>query len=116
VEIKGIVFAGTATPNAEATKAFFGKVLSVDPEPLEGFPAHVFHFPDGSSFGVVHVPSDEMASRPIGFKVDDLDAAIAELTEAGIELGSIGESPIGRYVHFNAPDGHLYELVETSER
>ena len=115
MEIKGIVFAGSATTEREETRAFFSKVLSMQPRPLEGYPADVFEFPDGSAFGVVQVPSKELARRTIGFLVDDLDAGLAELREAGIEVGDVGENRLGRYAHFTAPDGHLYELVEKPE-
>ena len=111
MEIRGIVFTGSATDRAEDTTAFFRSVFGQEPEPLEGFPAQVFSFPDGSSFGVVQVPA-EMATRTIGFEVDDLDAGVAELKDKGIEVGDIGSNQLGRYVHLTAPDGRLYELVE----
>ncbi len=111
MEIKGIIFSGTATDRADETAAFFRSVFTQEPEPLEGFPAQVFNFPNGSSFGVVQVP-EEMATRTIGFQVDDLDAAVEELQAKGIEVGDIGSNQLGRYIHFTAPDGRLYELVE----
>ena len=111
MEIKGIVFSGTATAKADETTAFFRGIFSQEPEPLEGLPAQVFDFPDGSSFGVVQVP-EEMATRTIGFQVDDLDAAVQELKDKGIDVGDIGSNQLGRYIHFTAPDGCLYELVE----
>lgn len=111
MEIKGIVFSGTATDRADETAAFFRSVFAQEPEPLEGFPAQVFNFSDGSSFGVVQVP-EEMATRTIGFQVDDLDAAATELRDKGIQVGEIGSNLLGRYIHFTATDGRLYELVE----
>ena|SRR5688500_2153242 len=112
MEIEGIVFAGSATPEAEETTAFFATMFGMEPEPLEGYPAKVFNFPDGSSFGVVHITSAASATRTIGFQVKDLDGAIAELADAGIEVGPVGENKLGRYAHLTAPDGRLYELVE----
>ena len=112
MQIEGIVFAGSATTGADATTDFFTKVFGMEPEPLEGYPARVFNFPDGSSFGVVQIPTDDMATRTIGFRVADLDSAVSELRAAGIEVGPIGENQLGRYAHFHAPDGRLYELVE----
>lgn len=112
MQIEGIVFAGSATPEAEETTAFFAQIFGMQPEPLEGYPANVFTFPDGSSFGVVHIPSADMATRTIGFRVADLDAAIAQLADAGIGVGPVGQNKLGRYAHLTAPDGHLYELVE----
>ena len=50
-------------------------------------------------------------ARSIGFLVDSLDEAIAELQAAGIEVGEPSGNARYRYVHFRAPDGKLYELV-----
>jgi len=44
--------------------------------------------------------------------VADLDEAIAELAAAGVATDAPAENARERYVHFTAPDGHLYELVE----
>lgn len=111
MRILGITFAGSATSRRAETRAFFLSVFGFEPQPLEGFPADVFELPDGSAFGVVEVP-EEMATRTIGFLVDDLDEAVAELREKGVEIGEPGENRLGRYAHFHAPDGKLYELVE----
>lgn len=111
MQIKGIVFVGTATPQREATTAFFERIFGAAPEPLEGFPADVFNFPDGSSFGVVEVPA-ESSTRTVGFLVEDMGAAISVLDAAGVPHGEVGENQLGRYVHITAPDGKLYELVE----
>ena len=49
----------------------------------------------------------------MGFLVKDLDAACAELRAAEVEVDdSIAANERFRYVHFRAPDGKLYELVE----
>ena len=50
--------------------------------------------------------------RTVGFTADDLDAAIVEL-KADVEVDdTIAANERVRYVHFRAPDGRLYELVE----
>ena len=47
------------------------------------------------------------------FTADDLDAAIVELRAADVEVDdTIAANERVRYVHFRAPDGRLYELVE----
>lgn len=112
MKVKGIVFAGTATSERTATTEFFTKIFGLQPEPLEGFPADVFSFEDGSSLGVVQVPDPVAATRTIGFWVEDLDEAVAELDRLGIAHDEIGSNRLGRYVHITAPDGRLYELVE----
>ena len=50
--------------------------------------------------------------RSIGFRVETLDDAIAELRSAGVEVDEPAENDRQRYAHFRAPDGRLYELVE----
>jgi catechol 2,3-dioxygenase-like lactoylglutathione lyase family enzyme len=49
-----------------------------------------------------------------GLRVDQLDAALEELTASGAEL--LGEICVGskgnRWVHFRAPDGTVFELIE----
>jgi glyoxylase I family protein len=53
------------------------------------------------------------AERTVGFLVDDLDAAVEELRAAGIETDDeVSVNERWRYLHFRAPDGQLYELVE----
>ncbi len=111
VEIRGITFVGTATPDAAATIAFARDVLGLVGEPLDGLPATLFRLPDGSSFAVMET-APERATRTVGFLVADLDAAIAELHAAGVATDGIGENARWRYTHFRAPDGELYELVE----
>ena len=75
--------------------------------------ADVFELPDGSQFAVAD--ADGMgAERTIGFEVEDVNDAVEELRAAGIETDDeISINERWRYVHFRAPDGQLYELVET---
>ena len=51
--------------------------------------------------------------RSIGFLVDDVERAAQELRAVGAEVDDeISGNARERYVHFRAPDGQLYELVE----
>ena len=51
--------------------------------------------------------------RTVGFLVDDLDDARRELLSSEVEVDEeISTNAQFRYLHFRAPDGHLYELVE----
>jgi catechol 2,3-dioxygenase-like lactoylglutathione lyase family enzyme len=51
--------------------------------------------------------------RTVGFLVEDIDAAALVLRAAGVTTDDkIAQSATQRYLHFRAPDGHLYELVE----
>jgi catechol 2,3-dioxygenase-like lactoylglutathione lyase family enzyme len=115
VRILGLVFAGTATDARTEMVMFLTETLGLRPVGLAGVEADAFRLPDGSVFAVADPRGMGDTSRSIGFSVDDLDAAIAQLRLAAVEVGEIAENEIGRYAHFRAPDGKLYELVETRE-
>jgi catechol 2,3-dioxygenase-like lactoylglutathione lyase family enzyme len=54
-------------------------------------------------------------ARSVGFLVENLEDAVTELRAAGVEVGDEpGENDRQRYIHFRAPDGELYELIEES--
>lgn len=44
--------------------------------------------------------------------VDDADAALAQLTAAGVEARGVEEFPWGRFVFFTDPDGNGWALQE----
>jgi glyoxylase I family protein len=51
--------------------------------------------------------------RSIGLLVDDLAGPVQELLVVGTEVDAeVSGNARERYVHFRAPDGLLYELVE----
>src|SRR4051794_6681062 len=112
MEILGLVFAGTATDRRPAMARFLSETLGLTGVDL-GMDADVFALPDGTHFAVAGPRGDAGGtSRTIGFLVDDLDAATAELRAAGIAVGDPGENDRQRYTHFHAPDGELYELIQ----
>ena len=114
MRITGITFVGTRTDARPAMADFLREVLGLSPaSPTAGMDADVFDLPDGSSFAVAPgVPPDE-EDRTVGFSVDDLDAARAALEAARVPVDDeISVNDRFRYLHFVAPDGHLYELVE----
>ncbi|MDX6513656.1 MAG: glyoxylase family protein [Gaiellaceae bacterium] len=113
MRIRGVTFVGTATAERPAMAAFARDVLGLDPIHVEGVDADLFGLPDGTSFAVADPRSMGVTSRTIGFLVDDIEEAIAELRAAGCDLDDeVATNERHRYVHFRAPDGHLYELVE----
>jgi catechol 2,3-dioxygenase-like lactoylglutathione lyase family enzyme len=116
MEVRGLVFAGTATKERAATSSFLRDVLGLSPVPLAGVDIDLFALPDGTAFAVAPAGSMGETRRTIGFRVDDLEAAIAELHAAGVETDGIGENSRWRYTHFRLPDGELYELVEERAR
>lgn len=69
-------------------------------------------------FDALRVPDPQAPGFELGFKVEDVDAAYAELVEAGAEpVTTPTDRPWGQrtaYVH--DPDGHLIELVTQFDR
>jgi catechol 2,3-dioxygenase-like lactoylglutathione lyase family enzyme len=111
--IKGIVFAGTATSARAEMSAFAADVLGLTPAVVAGVEADLFDLPDGSSFAVAAPDGMGPTERSLGFLVDDIALAAAELRAAGVEVDpEIADNERHRYLHFRAPDGKLYELVE----
>jgi catechol 2,3-dioxygenase-like lactoylglutathione lyase family enzyme len=112
VRVDGLTFVGTRTVARDAMTRFVQDVLGLVPTDPLGIDADLFELPDGSVFAIA--PTDEpTGERTVGFRVDDLDIACAELRAANIEVDTtIAANERFRYVHFRAPDGKLYELVE----
>ena len=116
MRILGLVFAGSATDRRVEMVRFAAETLGLDQVQVGGVDADMFALPDGSHFAVADPRGMGDTSRSIGFLVADLDEAIADLRTAGVEVGEPAENDRHRYVHFRAPDGKLYELVEQRAR
>ena len=112
MNVHGLVFVGTRTRDSEAMARFAADVLGLSPRPVDGGDASFFGLADGSSFAVQPVDDDEPEERTVGFLVDDVRAASGELRAAGVEVDDVARSGGLEYVHFRAPDGRLYELVQ----
>ena len=113
MRILGLVFAGSATGRRADMTAFAADVLGLERVEDPGVEADLFALPDGSRFAVADPRGMGETSRTIGFLVEDLDAAAAELRAAGAWVADeAGENAAERYRHFRAPDGKLYELIE----
>ena len=104
------VFAGTSTRRRSETADFLGGTLNLPRVRVDGVEADLFALPDGSTFAVASPGGMGDTPRSIGFLVDDLDVAAAELREAGVVVGPTSEHERERYLHFRAPDGELYEM------
>ena len=112
MRILGLVFAGTATKSRAQMARFVQETLGLERVEVGGVEADMFVLPDGSQFAVADPRGMGDTSRSIGFLVDDIEAAVAELRAAGVGVGEPAQNDRQRYVHFRAPDGKLYELVE----
>jgi catechol 2,3-dioxygenase-like lactoylglutathione lyase family enzyme len=115
-----LAWVGTRTGNAEPTVAFFRDVLGLRPDlELPGF--WTLKLPDGSKvevFGPDSPINRHFTTGPVmGFLVDDVFDATAELRSAGVEIllePELDESG-NAWVHFRAPDGNIYEFTQDSE-
>jgi hypothetical protein len=112
VKVEGLVFAGIASADPEALARFLGHALDVRVEQGDG--VSKLAFANGSTLAVV--PSDWIAppsDTNLGFLVDDVEVAVAELAERGIEpTGPLLDNADFRYRHFRAPDGRTFELLD----
>ena len=112
VRIEGLVFAGIASSDAAGLAGFFADVLGMEHVEEEGYARFVFS--NGTSIAVV--PPDWIAppsDTNLGFLVDDVEAATAELRARGIEPeGALQANDGHRYQHFRAADGRVFELLD----
>jgi catechol 2,3-dioxygenase-like lactoylglutathione lyase family enzyme len=112
-----LAWVGTRTEHDAATVAFFRDVLGLRAHLLEpGF--WVLKLADGSKveiFGPATEINRHFTTGPVvGFLVDDVQSATAELRSAGVEIVREPERDAhgNVWVHFRAPDGNIYELTQ----
>jgi catechol 2,3-dioxygenase-like lactoylglutathione lyase family enzyme len=114
--IRGLGWAGTRTDRFAETTAFFRDVLGLHVAHASDHQV-VFSLPGDALlevFGPGDPDHDHFSTGPVvGFFVDDIEAARDELERAGVELlGPLGGTrETGRWAHFRAPDGNVYELT-----
>ena len=117
MEVLKLAWVGTRTADDEATAAFFRDVLGLRANLLApGF--WLLKLPDASKAEVFGPQSDvnrHFTTGPVaGFLVDDVPGAAAELRSKGTEilLESDVDASGNAWVHFQAPDGNVYELTQ----
>lgn len=115
MRVLGLHWVGTRTRSHDATVAFFAEVLGL-PIELQQPDFTVLRVADGSSvevFGPGTEYNRHLTHPVVGFLVDDLGAAAAELEQAGAEIVlPRQEGDTGAWLHVRAPDGFVYELSE----
>ncbi|MEV6300672.1 VOC family protein [Actinoplanes sp. NPDC051861] len=118
MRVRGISWVGVKTDSYQQMRAFFTGVVGV-PVAYERPDFAVFQFPSGDKLEIFGPgatdPPEQFAVEKVvaSLLVDDIDAAIEELRQAGAEL--IGHKSSGGdgyfWQHFRAPDGKVFELV-----
>jgi catechol 2,3-dioxygenase-like lactoylglutathione lyase family enzyme len=115
MRILGLAFAGTSTGERSLMSEFLQAAFGLGTVGVSGVDADLFDLPDGASFAVADA-GKMGAERSIGFLVEGLEEAVGRLRALGIEVDAeISANERWRYVHFRAPDGHLYELMESAD-
>ena len=75
--------------------------------------------PPGSAcsiaFGRGIADTEPGSLRGIQLVIRDADAALALLTEKGVDVDPVDDQPWGRFVTFRDPDGNQYTLQELPE-
>jgi predicted enzyme related to lactoylglutathione lyase len=118
MKIHGYSWAGVPTEDFEGTNRFFEEVLGLEmlfrnEERMIG----IFKLPTGQLFEVFGPGNRYQAllkSPAIGFDVDDIEGAVAELEARGVKFVSEIEHGSGgaAWTTFEGPDGHLYQLFQ----
>jgi Glyoxalase/Bleomycin resistance protein/Dioxygenase superfamily len=112
MRVKGIAWLGTRTERFDEMREFFREITGVTPREEQGLA--VFDLASGDRIEVLDTAVGEnyMVAPVVGFLVEDVAAARAELESRGIEfIGPIRGDGGSSWSHFRAPDGHVYELT-----
>src|SRR4051812_6288853 len=115
MRVLSVAWVGTRTTEYAATLAFFRDVLGLRVSSAEDDFA-VLDVPDGATveiFGPASQYNRHLTHPVAGFLVDSLEDAVAELQAAGVEIVlPVQHGGTRSWIHFRAPDGFVYELVE----
>jgi catechol 2,3-dioxygenase-like lactoylglutathione lyase family enzyme len=115
MQVLSLAWVGTRTTAYPATLAFFRDVLGLAVQASETDFA-VLQVPDGATvevFGPASRYNQHLTHPVAGLRVADLAESVAELEAAGVEIVlPVQGGEDRRWVHFRAPDGFVYELME----
>jgi catechol 2,3-dioxygenase-like lactoylglutathione lyase family enzyme len=119
MKYQGIIWAGLLVADLEGAVAFYGDVLGLRLLEADdgcalfdaGRGALFELWPAGQAAPSPKTP--ERQSLRIAFRVEDLDAAVSELTARGVRFfGEVGEYRGQRWINFADPEGNRLELKE----
>ena len=123
MRVKGVSWVGVRTEQFSTMAGFFRDVVGLDAI-LDEPDFIVFRMPNGDQIEIFGPdgpnPAEQFAHNDVvaGLLVDDIDAATAELVQAGTERIGERQTTGGGYSwqHFRAPDGKVFELCYDPER
>ena len=115
MKVEGLGWLGIRTERFEETARFFREVMGLEETRRERNVVG-FAFPDGAEMEVWR-PEDEFHSffgtgPVVGLRVDDVEAARAEMEATGVAfLGPVQRSEGAAWSRFRGPDSNVYEIV-----
>jgi predicted enzyme related to lactoylglutathione lyase len=122
MRVQGVSWVGVKTDQYAAMAAFFRDVIGLGAV-AERDDFLVFRTPDGDQVEIFGPngpnPVEQFAHDQVvaGLLVDDIDAAIADLRAAGVELiGEVNTSGSYSWQHFRAPDGKVFDICNEPGR
>ena len=118
----GFIWGGLLVEDLETAVSFYRDVLGLR---LLGKGEDWAHFDAGNGALFDLMSGGKASSKPkrpaqqsiiLGLRVADLDRAVAELTQKGVNfVGDIGEFENTRWAHFSDPEGNHVEVKEVPE-
>ena len=122
MKTNGIIWAGLHVEDMEREVAFFRDILSMPVlgrgdgwAHLDAGGGTLFElFEGGKASSDVKRPQEQPLE--VGFRVGNLDRAIAELRDKAVQfVGEIGQGDSARWIHFRDPEGNNLEIKEVRE-
>jgi lactoylglutathione lyase len=100
----------------ERSLAFYRDVLGIPLESEDGQWAEAWFGSTRFALHALHegVGEPVNGSIHVDFDVENIDAAVAQLLDAGVEVGEIHRQPYGSHCTFVDPDGYELELFQPS--
>lgn len=117
VQISDVHHVSLIVGDLAVAEAFYVDVLGLErlPRPDFGIEGAWLGAGDRQVHLVVLGDAPEDKGQHFAFRVDDLDAAIAHLTEHGITTSDVFDTPVGRQVAFHDPFGNGLELNQPND-
>jgi predicted enzyme related to lactoylglutathione lyase len=114
MRVRGLSWMGLRVGDLAAAKGFLEQ-LGLELDHAEGEMA-AFRTQNGDTVEVFGPGDDDHrhfdTGPVVGFEVDDIESARAELEATGVELiGGIGRGGGMAWAHFRGPEGFVYELT-----
>jgi catechol 2,3-dioxygenase-like lactoylglutathione lyase family enzyme len=119
VNVRGIAWLGIRTARFDEMASLIGS-LTGEPPSVDKPGFGYWQLADGDVIEVFGLERKaELGTAPVaGFEVDDIGAARGAILEAGGEIvGGYGPTDDGyEAIHFRAPDGNVYEVLQDPGR